>query len=83
MTPQKQAISGIFEANPQVWWTCGGEKAATQGELHAPDGPAMVTGEVLAKLDVLKVPGSGLVRLDAFEAGRGRFSAVLAGHLQK
>jgi hypothetical protein len=43
----------------------------------------VVAGEVLAKLDVLKVPGSGLVRLDAFEAGRGRFSAVLARHLQK
>ncbi len=57
--------------------TCGGEQPAAQRELHAPDGAAVVAGEVLPKLNVLKVPWPGLVRLDPLETGGGRLGAIL------
>ena len=65
----------------ELFFTCGGEQAAAQRELHAPDGATVVAGQILPKLDILKVPGSGLVRLDALEAGGGGRGSVLAGNL--
>jgi len=63
--------------------TSGGQQAATQRELHTPDRAAVVARQVLAKLNVLKVPRPRLVGLDPLEAGGGPgpLGAVLAAHL--
>merc|ERR550534_741360 len=41
----------------------------------------MVPGQVLPELDVLKVPGTGFVRLNSFEVCGGREVGVLTGNL--
>ena len=46
----------------------GGEQLAAVGELHAPDGAEVRRLQLLRELDVLKVEGAALVRLDPLEA---------------
>ena len=46
----------------------GGEQLAAVRELHAPDGAEVRRLELLRELDVLKVEGARLVRLDPLEA---------------
>ena len=46
----------------------GGEQLAAVGELHAPDGAEVRRLQLLRELDILKVEGTALVRLDPLEA---------------
>ena len=59
----------------------GGEQLAAVGELHAPDGAEVRRLQLLRELDILKVEGTALVRLDPLEA-QGVVPALGVGGLE-